>query len=56
MRKLETALMAGDSIERDGDDLIILRSESADTYRSQRSTSSLARSREELLATEPAGE
>ncbi|MDE0316599.1 MAG: hypothetical protein OXM61_17070 [Candidatus Poribacteria bacterium] len=56
MRKLETALMSGDRIERDGDDIIIIRSQSADTYRSQRSTSSLARSREELLATEPTGE
>ncbi|MDE0636038.1 MAG: hypothetical protein OXI43_09360 [Candidatus Poribacteria bacterium] len=51
MRKLESALVAGDSLERDGDDLFILRSESADTYRSQRATSTLARTREELLAT-----
>ena len=48
--------MAGDSIERDGDDLIIIRNQSAEAYRSQRSTSSLARSREELLATELTGE
>ncbi len=51
MRKLESALVAGDSLERDGDDLFILRSESADTYRTQRATSTLARTREELLAT-----
>lgn len=50
MRKLETALVAGDRIERDGNDLIIMRSQSADTYRSQRSTSTLALSREELLS------
>ena len=53
MRKLETALVAGDSIERDGDDLIIMRSQPADAYRSQRGTSPLALSREELLSTTP---
>jgi hypothetical protein len=56
MRKLETALIAGDSIERDGDDLIIIRSQPADAYRSQRGTSSLARTREELLSTPPSDE
>ena len=53
MRKLETALVAGDSIERDGDDLIIMRSQPADAYRSQRGTSPLTLSREELLSTTP---
>ena len=51
MRKLETALMVGDSIERDGDDIIIVRNQPADTYRSQRGTSTLTLSREELLST-----
>ena len=53
MRKLETALVAGDSIERDGDDLIIIRSQPADAYRSQRGTSPLTLSREELLSPTP---
>ncbi len=50
MRKLDTALLAGDSIERDGEDIIIIRNQPADAYRTQRSTSSLARTRNELLA------
>lgn len=50
MRKLDTALLAGDSIERDGEDIIIIRNQPADAYRTQRSTSSLVRTRNELLA------
>ena len=50
MRKLDTALVAGDSIERDGEDIIIIRNQPADVYRTHRSTSSLARTRNELLA------
>ena len=48
MRKLELTLMQDDCIERDGDDLILLRNQSADAYRSQRGVSSspLARSNE----------
>ena len=55
MRKFEITLMQGDSIERDGEDLIVIRGQPADAYRSQRnvSTSPLARSNERSpLATE----
>ena len=46
MRKLEVTLMQDDCIERDGDDLILIRNQPADAYRSQRSVSAspLARS------------
>lgn len=52
MRKLELTLMQDDCIERDGDDLILLRNQSADAYRSQRGVSSspLARSNERAPA------
>ena len=48
MRKLEVILMQGDCIERDGDDLILIRNQPADAYQSQRGVSSspLARSLE----------
>ena len=39
MRKFEVVLMEGDSIERDGEDLIVFRNKPADEYRSQRSVS-----------------
>lgn len=54
MRKTETTVMAGDYIERDGDDIMLYKHQSEDTYRQQRSPSSLSRSREELLAHESA--
>lgn len=54
MRKTDTAVMKGDRIERDGDDIILLKYQSEDVYRQQRSTSTLSRTREELLATETA--
>ena len=52
MRKLELTLMQDDCIERDGDDLILIRNQSADAYRSQRGVSSspLARSNERAPA------
>ena len=56
MRKLDTTLIEGDRIERDGDDLLIIRNHPADAYRSQRGTSSLARTREQLLSTEDTSE
>lgn len=54
MRKLEVTLMQDDCIERDGDDLILIRNQPADAYRSQRgvSTSPLARSNERLSGSE----
>lgn len=52
MRKIETTLMANDVIERDGDDLILLRNQPLDAYRSQRSVSALARSNSQALASE----
>ena len=52
MRKLETALMSGDSIERDSDNIVITRNQPTDAYRTQRGTTSLARTREELLSAE----
>ena len=54
MRKLELTLMQGDCIERDGDDLILMRNQSADAYRSQRGVSSspLARSNERAPASD----
>lgn len=56
MRKFELTLMQDDIIERDGDDLILIRNQPADAYRSQRgvSTSPLARSNERTSAAEPA--
>ena len=53
IRKLEMALMENDVIERDADDLILLRNQPTDAYRSQRSTSPLARSSGQALASEP---
>ena len=52
MRKLELTLMQDDCIERDGDDLILIRNQSAEAYRSQRGVSSspLARSNERTPA------
>lgn len=55
MRKFEVTLMENDTIERDGDDLILIRNQSADAYRSQRgvSTSQLSRAAERPLVSEP---
>ncbi|MYC77255.1 hypothetical protein F4X10_15940 [Candidatus Poribacteria bacterium] len=55
MRKFEITLMQDDIIERDGDDLILIRNQSADAYRSQRGVSSspLARSNERTSVSEP---
>lgn len=55
MRKFESTLMQNDIIERDGDDLILIRNHAADAYSSQRGVSSspLARSNERTLASEP---
>ena len=54
MRKLEVTLMQGDCIERDGDDLILVRNQPADAYRSQRGVSSspLARPNERASVSE----
>ncbi len=49
MRKFETVLVAGDVIERTEHDVILLRKSPPEAYRVQRSTSALARTREELL-------
>ncbi len=53
MRKIESMLMSGDAIERDGDDIIIVRNQPDDAYRSKRSSSQLAITREDLLSAEP---
>ena len=53
MRKFETAMMENDVIERDGNDLILLRNQPADAYRSQRSVSPLVRSSGQTLASQP---
>lgn len=55
MRKFEITLLQDDIIERDGDDLILIRNQPADVYRSQRGVSSspLARGNERTLASEP---
>lgn len=55
MRKFEITLMQNDIIERDGEDLILIRNQPADAYRSQRgvSASPLARSSETPSASEP---
>ena len=53
MRKFETTLMKNDVIERDGDDLILLRNQPKNAYSSQRSVSSLARNSGQSLASEP---
>ncbi len=52
MRKFDIALLTGDLIERDGDDLLIIRKQTEDAYRTQRGSSSLARTREQLLSAE----
>lgn len=52
MRKLETPLMAGDIIERDDDNIVIIRHQPVEAYKTQRGTTSLARTREELLSAE----
>ena len=54
MRKFEITLMQGDIIERDGSDLILIRNQPAEAYRSQRSvtTSPLARGNERGLDSE----
>lgn len=55
MRKFEITLMQNDIIERDGEDLILIRNQPADAYRSQRGVSSspLARNSATPLASEP---
>lgn len=53
MRKFETTLMQDDVIERDGDDIVLLRNQPAEAYRTQRGTSSLARSPERPLISDP---
>ena len=55
MRKFESTLMQGDIIERDGDDLILIRNQPSNAYSSQRGVSSspLARSNERTLVSEP---
>ena len=53
MRKFETTLIAGDTIIRDGNDVIIIKNQPDDAYRTQRGSSSLARSREQLLSADP---
>ena len=52
MRKFDTALLPGDMIERDGDDLLLIRNQTEDAYRTQRGSSSLARTRDQLLSAE----
>lgn len=52
MRKFDTALLPGDMIERDGDDLLVIRNQSEEAYRTKRGSSSLARSRDQLLSAE----
>lgn len=53
MRKFETTLMQDDVIERDGDDIVLLRNQPAAAYRTQRGTSSLAKSPERPLISDP---
>lgn len=53
MRKFETTLLQDDTIERDGDDIVLLRNQPADAYRTQRGTSSLARAPERPLISDP---
>ena len=54
MRKIEITLIENDVIERDGNDLILLRNQPTDAYRSKRNvSSSLARSNAQTLASEP---
>ncbi len=54
MRKHEVTLMQDDTIERDGDDLILTRNQPTDAYRSQRnvSASPLARNTDRTQASE----
>jgi hypothetical protein len=52
MRKIETTLIENDVIERDGDNLILLRNQPTDAYRSQRNVSPLTRSNNQGLASE----
>ncbi len=58
MRKHEVTLMQDDVIERDGDDLILIRNQPADAYRSQRnvSASPLARNTDRTETSESSGD
>ena len=58
MRKYEITLMQDDIIERNGDDLILVRNHPADAYRSKRnvSASPLARNTDRTQASEPSGD
>ena len=56
MRKFETILVAGDVIERTEHDVILLRKSPPEAYKAQRSTSPLARTRQELLQGEATNE
>ena len=49
MRKIEMLLVAGDQVIKEREDLLILRKHSADRYKTHRASSSLAKSREDLL-------
>ena len=49
MRKIEINLIEGDRIEKDGSDILVIRNQAADVYRSQSKPSPLARSRDDLL-------
>lgn len=53
MRKFETTLIEGDAIIRDGNEIFIVKNQTEDAYRKQRGSSSLARSREQLLSSDP---
>jgi hypothetical protein len=51
MRKIEILLLEGDQLVKEKEDLLIVRKQTADQYRNHRATSSLAKSRDELLRT-----
>ena len=51
MRKIEILLLEGDQLVRDKEDLLIVRKQATDQYRNHRATSSLAKSRDDLLRT-----
>ena len=53
IRKVEVPLLEGDQLIKEQEDLFIVRKQAADQYRNHRSSSPLAKSRDELVQKSP---
>ena len=53
IRKVEVPLLEGDQLIKEQEDLFIVRRQAADQYRNHRSSSPLAKSRDELVQKSP---